>query len=139
MHLPGCRATPAAVVLSRYPSPLYEELCGDWHRVERRVLVSTSNHYGGATRWSSEALWLNWPLTEQPPSWARGVEDRSVRRAECEVATDAVWALMEARPVRKHQDTILAAAHAGVTVHDLAERSGGRRIRTWPTLHRIAE
>lgn len=55
------RETPAAVVLSGYPSPLYEELYADWHRVERRVVVSTSNHYGGATRWATEALWSNRP------------------------------------------------------------------------------
>ncbi len=76
------RTTPAAVVLSGYPSPLYEELYGDWHRVERRVVVSTSNHYGGTTRWATEALWSNRPLAEQlallgtgaatggEPSWA---------------------------------------------------------------------
>ena len=59
------RATPATVLLSGYPSSLYEELYGDWYRVERRVVVSTSNHYGGATRWATEALWSNRPLTEQ--------------------------------------------------------------------------
>ena len=47
-----------------------------------------------------------------------------MRRAECEVAADAVWALMETGLVRKHRDTILAAAHAvGVTVHDLRNAS----------------
>jgi DNA adenine methylase len=59
------RTTPAAVVLSGYPSQLYEELYGDWHRVERRVAVSTSNHYVGVTRWVTEALWSNRPLNQQ--------------------------------------------------------------------------
>jgi DNA adenine methylase len=59
------RATPAAVVLSGYPSPLYEELYGNWNRLERRVPVSTSNRYGGTTRWATEVLWSNRPLNEQ--------------------------------------------------------------------------
>jgi len=40
------------VVLSGYPSPLYQELYGQWHRVERAALAD-----GAAPR--TEVLWMN--------------------------------------------------------------------------------
>lgn len=57
-------ATPATVLLSGYPSPLYDELYGGWDRWEREVSSSASNH-GGATRRATEAVWSNRPLAQQ--------------------------------------------------------------------------
>jgi DNA adenine methylase len=55
----------ASVLLSGYPSPLYEELYGDWHRVERRVDVAMSNGNGARARTAVEVLWSNRPLRTQ--------------------------------------------------------------------------
>lgn len=54
-HLAACRA---AVVLSGYPSPLYDDLYRDWHRHE----IATAT--GQAAQWSArtEVLWSNRPL-----------------------------------------------------------------------------
>jgi DNA adenine methylase len=46
------RATRGGVVLSGYPCPLYEELYGDWHRVERSALAD-------GARKRIEVLWIN--------------------------------------------------------------------------------
>ena len=46
------RQTKGMVVLSGYACELYEELYGDWHRVERRALAD-----GGRER--VEVLWIN--------------------------------------------------------------------------------
>ena len=40
------------MILSGYPSPLYEELYGDWHRVMRDALAD-------GARKRTEVLWLN--------------------------------------------------------------------------------
>lgn len=53
----------AMVVLSGYPSPLYERLFASWHRVERAALAD-----GAARR--VEVLWLN------PAAWARLSRER---------------------------------------------------------------
>lgn len=52
------RATPATVLLSGYPSSLYERLYGDWTRLERRVPRRAAAHRsaGGQT---TEVLWIN--------------------------------------------------------------------------------
>lgn len=55
------RQASAAVVLSGYPSPLYEELYDGWHRTE--LSASTSN--GGERRARTEVLWSNVPLGAQ--------------------------------------------------------------------------
>jgi DNA adenine methylase len=54
----GCQGR---VVLSGYPSPLYDELYGDWRRVEFDI----ANHAaGGETKARKcETLWLNWEVT----------------------------------------------------------------------------
>ena len=57
-------ATPATVFLCGYPSALYDELYGDWHRIERRVVVSTSGH-NGTPRHATEVIWSNRPITSQ--------------------------------------------------------------------------
>ncbi|MFP5376359.1 MAG: hypothetical protein ACLGIO_06200 [Acidimicrobiia bacterium] len=58
------RTSPATVFLAGYHSALYDELCGDWHRVERRVLVSASNH-AGASRHAVEVVWSSRPIACQ--------------------------------------------------------------------------
>lgn len=57
-------ASPATVFLSGYPSALYDELYGDWHRVERRLLVAASNH-AGVSRHAVEVVWSNRPIACQ--------------------------------------------------------------------------
>lgn len=52
-------ATPAAVVLSGYPSALYDELYGDWHRVEFPVRIHASNATKVARAARTEVLWTN--------------------------------------------------------------------------------
>lgn len=58
-------ATPAAVVLSGYHSPLYDGLYGDWHRVEVPVRVHASNAVTVERGQRMEVLWTNRDLT--PP------------------------------------------------------------------------
>lgn len=55
------RATPATVFLSGYPSDLYDELFGDWHRIERSVFVSSSNRSRQRKR-ALEVVWSNRPI-----------------------------------------------------------------------------
>ena len=56
------RATPAAVVLSGYPSALYDELYGDWWSVDVVVTARSSNSARTPTRAPRvERLWLNRP------------------------------------------------------------------------------
>lgn len=56
--------TEAAWLLSGYDSPLYEELYGDCHRIERSVLRRTSNMAGNAQPHALEVIWSNRPLDE---------------------------------------------------------------------------
>jgi DNA adenine methylase len=58
-------ATPAAVVLSGYPSALHEELYAGWWRLERTVQRPTSNVSGGRGAVATEVLWSNRPLAHQ--------------------------------------------------------------------------
>jgi DNA adenine methylase len=46
------RAAKGGVVLSGYPCPLYEELYGDWHKIERTALAD-------GARKRVEVLWIN--------------------------------------------------------------------------------
>jgi len=55
-------ATPAAVVLSGYPSPLYEDLYADWARMEIPVLVHASNSVTAERGERTEVLWSNRPF-----------------------------------------------------------------------------
>lgn len=55
--------TPAAVILSGYPSPLYEDLYGDWERIDLAVTVHSSNSATAARGQRTEVLWANRPLT----------------------------------------------------------------------------
>lgn len=54
------------VLLSGYPSPLYDELYGDWDRLEISVHRATTNHRGctGVGR-GTEVVWCNQPLNRQ--------------------------------------------------------------------------
>lgn len=54
------------VLLSGYPSPLYDELYGDWDRLEVSVHRATTNHRGrtGVER-GVEVVWCNQPLSRQ--------------------------------------------------------------------------
>jgi hypothetical protein len=58
-------ASPAAVLLSGYPSALYEELYGGWWRLERTVQRPTSNVSGGRGAVATEVVWSNRPLAHQ--------------------------------------------------------------------------
>jgi len=52
-------ATPATVILSGYPSCLYDELYGDWWRREIPGLVHSSNAVIAARGERTEVLWAN--------------------------------------------------------------------------------
>ena len=62
-------ATPAAVLISGYPSPLYHELYDQagWWRVERQVTKPSSLVSGGRAAHATEAVWSNRPLHQQLP------------------------------------------------------------------------
>jgi len=57
--LRSCRA---AVVLSGYPSPLYDDLYAGWHRID----LDTGTGQGGTWSQRTEALWSNRPLAASP-------------------------------------------------------------------------
>lgn len=60
------RACAAAVVLSGYPSDLYDlELYPDWHRLS----MAASTGQGGTWSNRTEVLWSNVPLGTQPDLW----------------------------------------------------------------------
>ncbi len=54
------RGLPAAVMLSGYPSALYDELVGDWRSIEMQAMTR------GGVR--TEKVWMNFP--EGPAHWA---------------------------------------------------------------------
>ena len=57
-----CRAS---VVLSGYPSPLYDDLYAGWRRYE----MAASTGQGGTWANRTEVLWSNRPLGNQPSLW----------------------------------------------------------------------
>lgn len=65
--LHGCAAT---VLLSGYPSPLYDELYADWWRVEQRVQRPTTNRRGSTGAAGVEVIWSNQPLPGDVPLFA---------------------------------------------------------------------
>jgi DNA adenine methylase len=70
-------ATPAAVLVSGYPSTLYDtELYADWSRLERQVTCRTSNGARGPNTHATEVIWSNRPLGDGrlPLDDAAGVE-----------------------------------------------------------------
>lgn len=54
-------ACKASVVLSGYPSPLYDDLFGDWSRLE----FATMTGQGGSNQARTEVLWSNRPLAAE--------------------------------------------------------------------------
>lgn len=58
------RATPAAVVLSGYPSPLYDELYGDWQTIDVPVMAHSSNAVTSSRSERTERIWSNRALDE---------------------------------------------------------------------------
>lgn len=58
-------ATPAAVLLSGYPSPVYDALYAGWQRVERRVHRPSNNADRGELHHAVEVLWSNRPRPAQ--------------------------------------------------------------------------
>lgn len=58
----GCRA---AVVLSGYASPLYDEMFADWHRLEFRAYTGQGNHSDARNDRRTEVLWSNRELGGQ--------------------------------------------------------------------------
>lgn len=56
--------TDAAVVLSGYPSPLYDDLYGDWCRIEVPVNVHASNAVATGRGQRTEVIWSNRQLDE---------------------------------------------------------------------------
>lgn len=53
------------VLLCGYPSSLYDDLYGDWHRVQREVRQPAANREGRAAQNATEVLWSNRPLGAQ--------------------------------------------------------------------------
>ncbi len=49
----------ATVLLSGYPSDLYEEVYDGWHRIERTVVRRTSNGRGAQLPHATEVVWSN--------------------------------------------------------------------------------
>ncbi len=75
-------ATPAAVLISGYPSPLYHELYDQagWWRTERTVDKPSSLVSGGRAVHAIEAVWSNRPLRQQlalPPAISALHEEES--------------------------------------------------------------
>ncbi len=57
-------ATPAAVLLSGYASPLYDDLYGDWERIEVPVLAHAANAVTATRGERTEVIWSNRSLNE---------------------------------------------------------------------------
>lgn len=55
--------TPAKVVLSGYPSDLYDQLYADWHHVDVHTKIHSSNAVSADRRDVTERIWLNY----EPP------------------------------------------------------------------------
>lgn len=55
-------ASPATVLLSGYPSDLYDDLYGEWWRLQRRVLRRSSNGRSSGQAHVTEVIWSNRPL-----------------------------------------------------------------------------
>jgi DNA adenine methylase len=58
-------AVPGTVMVSAYPSPLYEQLYAGWHRIEWTMSKPSANRRGRSAR-AVEVLWCNQPLRHQP-------------------------------------------------------------------------
>jgi DNA adenine methylase len=68
-------ATNANVVLSGYPSPMYESLYGAWNVVDRRVLAFSSNAKTSTRVHKTERFWMNFEPAARaadPQLWEAG-------------------------------------------------------------------
>lgn len=65
-------ATPATVVLSGHPSPLYDELYAGWQRIDIPVMAHASNAVTAERGERTEALWCNRPVDEGRLPFAAG-------------------------------------------------------------------
>ncbi|MCX5562756.1 DNA adenine methylase [Streptomyces sp. NBC_00038] len=65
----------AAVLLSGYPSPLYDELYGDWEQVEVAVQRPTTNRRGSTGSAGIEVVWSNRPLSRQPALFGDALDE----------------------------------------------------------------
>lgn len=54
--------TPATVLLSGYPSPLYDDLYQGWWRIETPVVTHSSNATRSSRNTRTEVIWANRPL-----------------------------------------------------------------------------
>jgi len=59
------KATDAAVLLSGYPSALYDQLYDGWHRIEIGTQRASANRRGNTGAPATEVLWSNRPLATQ--------------------------------------------------------------------------
>lgn len=57
-------ATPAAVLLSGYPSPLYDDLYDGWTRLDVPVMVHSSNAVTAKRSERTEVIWSNRPIAD---------------------------------------------------------------------------
>lgn len=94
--LRALRACKASVVLSGYPSDLYDTVLSDWTRLEIPTMTGQSN---GANQARTEVLWSNRPIAEQPSLFDVGASNSdaavglalshgSPRRATTAIADD---------------------------------------------------
>jgi DNA adenine methylase len=60
-------AVPAAVMLSGYPSPLYDDLYAGWHREE--IKSGTGQNAAAGYQLRTEVVWCNRPLARQVGLW----------------------------------------------------------------------
>lgn len=67
-------ATRAAVLLSGYPSPLYDELYADWHRIQIGTHRASANRRGSAGAAAVEVVWSNRPISVQTTLLERPAE-----------------------------------------------------------------
>lgn len=59
--------TPAAVLLSGYPSSLYDDLYGDWQRIDRPFHRRSTNPNNESQAKVVESIWTNRSLVVEPP------------------------------------------------------------------------
>ena len=70
------RSTAAAVLVSGYDHPLYEQPYDGWHRTEIRVAKPSANHGAAAVR-HAEVIWSNRPIGDSAALFPlTGPEDR---------------------------------------------------------------
>jgi DNA adenine methylase len=68
----AARATSARVLVSGYPSQLYDELFGDWCKVDVNVTAYSSNRSKASRSLRTERLWANYDIGARQPELALG-------------------------------------------------------------------